>query len=229
MSTTTKPETKPRIETKQLRHDFTDLEKAGMGGDLSRTIAGLRQIEAEADESKQAFKAKIASAEAEVDRISTSLMNGWEFRHKRCRVVLRPKDRKKDFYLEDDPADAKPVLTEEMTQADYELDLIQAESRFDSREEINLFPPAGASQGILVVGRFKGRWFTALRINIDNRHRIEERLDSEQKSVKERFDAIKLASERALQWLVSTLGEDNAKGFRDPIAKAVEPHKERAE
>lgn len=174
MSTTTKPEPKPKIETKQLRHDFTDLEKAGMGGDLSRVIAGLRQTQNEADESKASFKAKITAAEAEVDRISTSLMNGWEFRMKRVRVVLRPKDKRKDYYLENAPADSKPILTEDMTNADFELDLIAAEARFDNREEICLFPPAGVSQGILVVGRFKGRWHTALRINIDNKHKERE-------------------------------------------------------
>lgn len=228
-TTTTKPEPKPKIETKQLRHDFTDLERAGMGGDLSRVIAGLRQLQNEADESKASFKAKITASEAEVDRISTSLMNGWEFRLKRCRVVMRPKDKKKDFYLEDAPQDAKPVLTEDMTNADFELDLIAAEARFDNREEISLFPVAGVSQGILVVGRFKGRWYTALRINIDNKHKIEERLDSEQKSIKTRWDAIKLAAGRAQQWLADTLGDENAAGFKDPIAKAIEAHKEREE
>lgn len=228
-TTTTKPEPKPKIETKQLRHDFTDMEKAGMGGDLSRVIAGLRQTQNEADESKASYKAKITAAEAEVDRISTSLMNGWEFRLKRCRVVMRPKDKKKDFFLEDAPPGAGPVLTEDMTNADFELDLIAAEGRFDLREEISLFPIAGVSQGIIVVGRFKGRWYTALRINIENKHKIEERLDSEQKSVKARWDAIKLAAGRAQQWLSDTLGDENAAGFKDPIAKAIEAHKEREE
>jgi len=228
-ASTTKPEPKPRTETKQVRHDYTERELAEMGGDLSRAVAKSRGLEAEFDQVRQAYKAKLTEAATRIDTISTALMNRWEFRMERCRVVLRPNDRKKDFYLENAPADSEPILTEDMTQADFELDLIAAESRFEAREEIALFPPAGVSQGVLVVGRFKGRWHTALRINIENRHKIEERLDSEQKSIKSRFDAIKLAAGRAQNWLSGTLGDDNAKGFKDPIAAAVELHKEREE
>lgn len=231
MSTTTtpKPETKPRIESKQVRHDYTERELAEMGGELSRAVATSRGLEAEFDQVKQSYKAKLTEAATRIDSISTALMNRWEFRMEKCRVVLRPKDRKKDFFLADAPADAAPIATEDMTNADFELDLIAAEARFDLREEITLFPPAGASHGILVVGRFKGLWYTALRINIDNKHKVEERLDSEQKSVKTRWDAIKLAAGRAQQWFADTLGEENAAGFKDPIAKAIEAHKEREE
>jgi hypothetical protein len=57
---------------------------------------------------------------------------------------------------------------------------------------------------------------------------ITERLDSEQRAYKQRFDAIKTAAKTASQWLKDNL-KDLAKGFEEPIAAAVEAHKERAE
>jgi hypothetical protein len=81
--------------------------------------------------------------------------------------------------------------------------------------------------GILVVGRLNDRWFSAVRATVGNKS-IDERLDSEQRSYKNRFDAIKVAAKNASQWLKDNF-KDHAKGFEAPIATAVEAHKERAE
>ena len=217
-----------KTETKTVRHDFTPEERNEIGGDLARAIATARGVEEEFDEVKAAYKAKLTSAQARIGTLSTSLMNGFELRAAKCRVVYRPKDRKKDFFLVDAPEDAPPVLTEDMEQEDYAQDLIQAESKFENREEIQLFNPAAGSSGTLVVGRQKGRWFSALRITVGH-SRIEERLDSEQKSVKARWDAVRLAGKRAMDWLTETLGAEAAKGFKDPIQTALDAHREREE
>lgn len=218
----------PKIETKTVRHEYTIDEKIAMGGELSRAIANARGVEEEFDEVKASYKAKLTAAQARIGSISTSLMNGFELKPMKCRVVFRPKDKRKDFYLVDAPDDADPVLTEEMEASDYEQDLIQAESKFEAREEIQLFNPAPGSVGTLVVGRFRGRWYSALRITVGH-SKIEERLDSEQKSVRARWDAVRLAGKRAMEWLTDALGKDNAAGFKDPIQTAVEAHREREE
>lgn len=217
-----------KTETKTIRHQFSDEEKIAMGGDLSRAIAHARDVESEFDEVKASYKSKLASATTRIGSISTALMNGFELRPTKCRVVYRPKERKKDFFLVDAPEDAAPVLTEDMEAEDYAQDLIQAEAKFEAREEIQLFAPAADSVGTLVVGRFRGRWYSALRVTVGH-SKIEERLDSEQKSVKARWDAVRLAGKRALEWLGETLGAEAAKGFRDPINTAVEAHREREE
>lgn len=217
-----------KLETKAIRHEYTPEEKITLGIELSRAIGAARGLEAELDEARASYKAKIAEAESRIERISTQLVNGWELRPVRCRVTFRPRDRKKDFRREGDPPAAEPVLTEDMTQDDFQADLLQAEARFERREEVALFPPAGASAGVVVVGRLRGRWFSALRILVGDR-RIEERLDSEQKSVKRRYDAVRVAAQRALTWLKESLGKEAARGFEAPIAAAVEGQREREE
>lgn len=217
-----------KTETKTVRHDFTPDERNEIGSDLARAIATARDVESEFDNVKASYKAKLTSAEARIGSLSTSLMNGFELRATKCRVVYRPKDRKKDFFKVDGPEDAAPVLTEDMEAEDYAQDLIQAEAKFEVREEIQLFAPAAGSVGTLVVGRFCGRWYSALRITVGH-SKIEERLDSEQKSVKARWDAVRMAGKRAMEWLGETLGAESAKGFKDPINTAVEAHREREE
>ena len=228
MSAPTPP--KSRIETKQVRHDYTSDEKISLGADLSRSIAAGRTIQAEADEAKGSYKAKLLSSAARIESLCTQLMNGWELRSVKCLVMFRPLDRKKDYYvvIDEELTEDKPVLTEAMTSEDFQAELVQAEARFECHEEIALFPPAGVSQGILSVGRLDGRWFSALRIRVGDR-RMEERLDGEQKSVKKRSDAVATAADRALAWLVETLGKDNARGFVAPIEAAIEAQLEREE
>ncbi|TXH59329.1 MAG: hypothetical protein E6Q97_00100 [Desulfurellales bacterium] len=227
--TTTAPQAaKPKIVVRMVRHDYGADEIRQMGSDLARAHSGRRCLESEFDQVKASYKSRDAEFEARIEKLSIDLVNGFDMREKRCRVEFFPKERKKRFYLEDHPDNTLPVLEEVMSPEDFQSDLIQAESRFEAREEIDLFPPAGEDTGICVVGRLNGRWFSALRIRVGAR-KLEERLDSEQKSVKRRPDAVRTAAKRAAEWLKETLGAENAKGFEGPITAAVEAHKEREE
>jgi hypothetical protein len=114
-----------------------------------------------------------------------------------------------------------------MTAADFQQELIEAEAKFDAREEIELFKPAEGDRGILVVGRLAGRWFSALRVKI-GKLELSERLDAEQKSVKERPAAVALAVKRFNAWAKDNL-KDLAAGFADSANTVAEAHKERAE
>ncbi len=223
--------TEPKIEKKQIKHTFTEPERNTIGGDLARSIAGLRGVEAEFDQVKASYKAKTTEAEAKIDNLSTSLMNGFEMRNLPCVVQFRPKDRKKDYYLEtlwnERNGETPIVLTEDMTAQDFEQDLIQAESKFDHREEIQLFQATEQDSGILVVGRFAGKWFGALRLKI-GKLEISERLDSEQKCFKKRPDAVNHGVKRAADWAKENLKE-HAKGFDDSFRAVVDAHQERAE
>ena len=106
-----------------------------------------------------------------------------------------------------------------MTPADFQHDLIQAESLFDLKKELTLWQ-AGSDLGLLIVGRLGNRWYSALRCNV-GKIETNERLDSEQKSYKTRALAIDEAGSRAVKWLEANLGRDGAKGFLDAIKKAV--------
>lgn len=228
----------PKIETKSVKHVFTPDERNEIGSNLARSIAMARGIEAEFDQVKASYKAKTTEAEARIDSLSTSIMNGFEMRNERCAVACRPADRKKDYWLETtihhangmDPKDKNyppPILTEEMTKDDFQADLLQAESKFDLREEIELFKPTESDRGTLVVGRFAGKWFSALRVNI-GKLSLAERLDSEQKSFKYRPDAVSCAVKRASDWAKENLKE-HAKGFSQSFQSVIEAHKERIE
>ena len=220
-----------------MKHTFTTDERGTIGSDLARAIAGLRGVEAEFDQVKTSFKARTTESETRIDRLSTDLMNGFEMRNEKCVVIFRPKDRKKDYYIETEFASAMangngkafpvPVLVEDMTRDDFQAELIQAESMFDNREEIALFQPTELDSGVLVVGRFGQKWFSALRVKI-GKLALEERLDSEQRSFKHRPDAVAHAVKRVNEWAKANLKE-LAKGFQDQFSKVAEAHKERAE
>lgn len=219
----------PKIELKNLKHQFTQDERNQLGGDLARAIAGLRGIEGDFDNVKAGFKAKITAAESQIDNLSTSLMNGFEMRNKRCVVIFRPKDREKDFFLEElfGKNGNAPVATEPMTPQDFQAELIEAESKFDNREEIELFKPAEGDTGTLIVGRLAGKWFSALRVKI-GKMELNERLDAEQKCFKERSAAVAMAVKRFNAWAKENLKE-LAAGFAEAANAVVEAHKERAE
>jgi hypothetical protein len=217
-----------KIEVKAVKHIFTPEERNSIGGDLARAIGTARGVEAEFTQVKASYKAKETEATARIDSLSTSLMNGFDVRQERCSVVYNTKERKKSYFIEGAKEGAEPVLVEDMTAADFEMDLIQAESKFERREEIELFPQAGADSGLMVVGRFGDKWFAALRVQIGQR-KLSERLDSEQPCCKKRVDMIKRAAKRLQGWLAENLGADAAKGFEGPITAAVEGQKEREE
>lgn len=223
----TKKEEPQKLEIKNVKHTFTDTERNGLGSDLARCIGGLRGIEGEFDQVKASFKAKITESEARIDNLSTSLVNGFEMRNKKCRVVFRPKDRLKDYFLEESKNGDPPVVTEEMTRDDFQADLLMAESKFDFREEIQLFQPQDNDAGILVVGKLAGNWFTALRVRI-GKLELTERLDSEQRAFKKRPDAVSHAVKRANAWAKDNL-KDLAQGFQASFESVIEAHKEREE
>jgi hypothetical protein len=119
-------------------------------------------------------------------------------------------------------------LSEVMTPADFQAELIEAEAKFELREEIPLFTPANDDNGTLIVGRFGKKWYAALRVKIGTRI-LGERLDSEQPASKERFDAVKRGCKRFNDWLNANLGADGAKGFQNGIADVLAKNKERDE
>lgn len=222
-----------RIEIKNVKHDFTPQELMSLGGELARGISEHRGVEAEFDQVKATYKAKIAEKDAKIDSLSTALVNRFEMRNKRCVVVFRPKDRKKDFYVIISPEgtdvmmEEKPALTEDMTRDDYQQELIDAEAKFEKRVEIPLFNATDRDSGVMVIGMFNSRWYSALRITV-GKHKIEERLNSEQKAFKLRSDAVNAAGKRALEWFETNLKVD-AKGFKDPVLAAIAAQIERAE
>lgn len=222
--------TKRKTEQKFLKHEFTQEERNEMAKSLARTFGELRGVHSEFDQVKASFKSRIAEKESTIEKLSTDTMNGFDMRNIECVVVLRPKDKKKDFFKADgfnEEAPGKPLLIEDMTLNDFQQELIEAESKFEKREEIALFQATDRDRGVIVVGTFGGKWYSAIRISI-NRHVIEERLDSEQKAFKNRFDAIKVAAKRAADWFEKELKTD-AKGFMDPMNKAIDAHRERVE
>lgn len=224
---------KPTIVKKNVRHDFTQPEVAQLNVEFRQSFATLKAVESEVDNQKALWKSKMTEAESRMEILNATLQAGFETRPKDCVVVFRPADKKKDFYLADGfPTDGKdalasPVATEDMTQADFEQDLIQAESGFENLVELELWN-AGSDIGILVVGKLKNKWFAAVRANV-GANRIEERLDSDQVSAKKRFEAIQWASARLTKWLKANLGKDAAKGFEEAIFTVVEGEKEKAE
>ena len=225
---------KPKVEVKSVKHDFTTDEHRQLGGDLARCISGLRGIEAEFDQVKASYKSKTTEAEARIDKISTDITNGFEFRNERCLVILDLKESKKHFYLESAlvkgelPKGLEPVLTEPLTDADRQTELLEAESEFDARQDIALFPATESDSGILTVGRLGGKWYSALRIKIGTRV-INERLDSEQACSKKRTDQIKRACKRFVEWVEENLGREEAKGFKNQIELVKAEHADREE
>lgn len=226
---------------KNVRHNFTPDEKVQYGSELAQGYGTLRGIESEFEKVKAAFKSRTAEAESSIDRLSTNITNGFEYRDERCVLVLFPKDSKKSYYLEKEVEAAakehgepgwvhcEPALTEAMTDEDFQANLLEAESLFEAREEIQLFPPAGESDGVLVVGRLKDKWYSALRVNIQGQGSIEERLDMEQSGSKKRPDAVKRTVKRFREWVVDTAGKEVASGFDNDLDAVIEAHKEREE
>lgn len=229
---------KPPTCKKNIRHAFTADETTTLHTEFRQAYANLKATEADADSVKAQLKARITEAESRMETLNSKLQAGFEMRDTECIVVLRPEDKQKDFYPVLDghgelsidervAAGEKPALTEAMTTEDFEQELIQAESAFDSRVEIELWN-VDQDACKLVVGRQNGRWFTALRGNIGQQS-ISERLDGEQRATKKRFDALNLAGKRIGEWLRKHLGKDSAKGFEERIATLIEAERDKVE
>ena len=234
--------TKPLIVKKSVRHDFTADETRELHTQFRQAYAALKATEAEFDNVKGLWKAKTTESEARMETLNMTLQAGFEMRQKECIVIFRPVAKKKDFYIADgftvsnvtgEPSDDNiPILTEDMTQADFEQDLIQAEAMFENRVELELWaagPDAGGGQdcGRLIVGKHGGKWYSAIRGNV-GAVKIEERLDSEQRAFKKRPDAVGEGAKRAMKWLKANF-KDDSKGFEDKIAKLVEAEQDKAE
>lgn len=232
MQNEAKPTLKPIIVKKRVKHVFTFDETHELHMGLLKSLENYRALESEFDSVKATYKAKLTEAESQRDTLMALIRAGWEMRDKDCEVKMRPADSKKDYYVwlrnavtGDEQQVA--VLTEDMTKEDFAQDLFRAESIFSNKAELVLWE-AGADRGIIVVGAFGDRWFSAVRGNI-GAQQLEERLDSEQRSYKVRYEAIERAAKRCQEWLVEVAGKDVAKGFTDAIAKAVEAEKEKVE
>lgn len=233
------PAQKPLIVKKSVRHVFTPAEIAGLNVDFRQAFANLRSVEAEFDNVRASYKAKVTEAEARMATLDATLQAGCEQRDKECVVIFDVPNAKKHFHIAEtylvgnitgQPAENNPlpVLTENMTPADFEQDLLRAESAFDDKSVIPLWE-ADTDHGVIVVGKLAGKWFSAVRGNVGQSHKLDERLDSEQKCFKKRADAIEVAGKRAMDWLEKSLGKDAAKGFADGIASAVLKEVEKVE
>lgn len=220
----------PKIEIKSVRHNFTPEEVTAYNVEFRGSYEALKVANSEFDAIKAQFKSRITAAEAGMENLNAKLSAGFELRNKRCRVSYDVPHRLKLYHLEDADPDAAPVISVEMSADDFQAELFVAESKFEVRTEIELFPPAGNDRGALIVGRFNERWFSAIRASVGvGAHRLEERLDSEQMAAKERWGAVELASLRYQDWLEKVLGKEAAKGFAEPLVKALAGQKERAE
>lgn len=231
-----------KTENKTIKHTYSHEELEQLGGELARAFGSLRGVEDELDSIKASYKSKTAEAEAKIGKLSTNITNKFEMREVPCVVVFRPAAKEKDYYREEDAKHVPegvslvtglagigilPALTERMSADDFQQELIEAESKFDAREEIQLFQPANDDRGVLVVGRLAGKWFSALRVKI-GKLELKERLDAEQPCCNARPDAVASAIKRVNDWAKRNL-KDLAKGFQDSFAAVEQAHKERVE
>lgn len=211
------------VESKSIKHTFTLEERDNLGGDLARAIATLRNIQSEFDQIKASFKSRAAEAEARISKLQTDRVNGFEMRLARCYAVLRPKDGKKDWYLEHAAEGDSPVLTEDMTKEDFQTTLpmkVDTVAAPDKRSDVVLFSPTPDDFGNIEVRRNRdGLWLAGITMIIGP-HKLMEDASAGGVFVN-RFDAIKLASRRAIDWLTATLGKESAQGFIDSITSAV--------
>lgn len=219
---------KPRIETKSVKHSFTVDEVNQLNVDFRQSYSNLKAVESEFDNVKAVWKSKVTEAESRMETLSATLQAGFEMRQERCRVVLDPKLSKKFFYLETAPEGADPVLCEPMTDDDFQAELLEAESKFDAKEDIEIFEPINGDSGVMTVGRLDGKWFAALKVKVGTRI-ISERLDSEQSCSKKRSVMIERCLARLKTWLKENLGHEEAKGFQNAINLTLAAHAEREE
>lgn len=225
------PTPKPIIEKKSIKHTFTPAETAGLNIDFGNAYDAVKSAEADFDAVKAVHKSKITEAESKMTTLRATINAGFEYRETELQVVFYPVEKKKRYFAAD--ADLKvdhkaaPILVEAMNPADFQADLIQAESIFESQTRLELWR-AGESSGFLIVGRLLGSWYCALRGNIGN-NKLGERLDSEQPCFKKRSDAIARAGKRCEAWITSAVGKEALPGFKDTIKKVVDAEAEKAE
>lgn len=229
---------KPKIIKRAVKHVFTPDEIATLSTEFRQAYSNLKAVETEFDSVKASYKAKTTEAESRMETLSATLQAGFDIRDQDCVVVYDYEAGKKHFFLaaqleywspEDGmPTTIEPVITEPMTDKDRQQELIQAEAAFEARTEIKLFEPAGNDQGVMVVGRLDGKWFSALRVTI-GQHEISERLDGDGPGSKKRYDQVKRGLKQFDVWLETNLGREEAKGFRNAIELVKVEQAEREE
>ena len=90
----------PRKVTRSVKHVYNATERQALGDELAHQIGNMREIEAEFEHVKAGFKARSAAAEAMVNKCSTALTSGFEYRDKPCLMYLHPPTKKRYLYLE---------------------------------------------------------------------------------------------------------------------------------
>lgn len=133
---------KPIIVRRNVKHEFTPEETAELNTQFRQAYQTLKATEAEFDNVKAVWKSKTTEAEARMETLSATLNAGFEMRNQNTECVLRPLDKKKDFYLwpaPEDEAHGQLIATEDMTPDDFAQDLIRAEAAFSKKVEIELW------------------------------------------------------------------------------------------
>ena len=237
-----KPTPKLKIIKRAVKHVFTTPEIAQLNTDFRQSFATLKSVEAEFDSVKASYKAKTTEAESRMETLNATLQAGFEIRDKNCAVIMDMKAGKKYFFLEEQIPEEwekhyatveswpkeKAVFTEPITEADRQQELIEAESKFEKCESIQLFKATPKDSGTLTVGRLDGKWFSSLNFTIGGKS-VAERLDSEQSCSKKRIDQIGRAIKTFQGWLEENLGREEAKGFKNHLELIKAEHSEREE
>ena len=217
-----KTETKHKIIKRSVKHIFTPEETAKLNVDFGQSFDALQSAEADKKSVVGTYTAKVQEAEARMVSIRSTINAGFEMREKPLVQIMDMEDGKKLFYLESDlvddelPETAVPVITEQITDADRQQELLEAEAKFEKQATIELFQAVKSDFGWLKVGRLNDKWFSALNVAIGGKS-ITERLDSEQPCSKNRIDQIKRAIKTVQGWMEETLGREEAKGFKNAL------------
>ena len=219
-----RPQPEIITEMRAVKHVLTRDERDSTGSSLARALTDKRGIETEFDQVKASYKAKLTAADTQIQLLSTTLCAGFEMRQKLVYPEYDPKAGKKRWFLADSATDSDPVLVEDMTPGDYQMDLIRGESPFGNKEEIVLCPYVDSDGVSLIVGSFNGYWYSSLRGKIGS-HTLTERLDTEQQCYTERFQAVETAAVRLKRHLTKWFGKDTAVGFNTHIDAAVQSQK----
>lgn len=229
---------KPKLKTvkRSVKHCYTPEEVATLYVEFRQSYANYNSAKGEFESVKATYKAKEKEAESAMQTLDAKLQAGFELREKPCVRICDLAKGKKHFYLEAtiDPESgqpiplAVPIITEDLTDADRQQELLEAEEQFEKRENIELFKPAGQDTATLTVGRLNGKWFGAVNATI-GKNVLKERMDGDQPAAKKRPDAVKLAVKRFTTWVEQQLGKEPAKGFTNAAALVIFQHSEREE
>ena len=227
--------TPPKIIKRNVKHVFKPEEIAALNIEFGQAYDRVKSVEKEFDSIKAKYKSMTAEAESRMETLRASINAGFDFRDKNFMVVMNMREGKKYFFdqtrLPDgellEPSSLVADFSEPITDEDRQQELIAAEAKFEKRETIVLFDSPD-DHGTLDVGRFEGKWFSALNVKIGDQA-IVERLDSEQPCSKKRFDRIKQAVKFLNGWLDDQFDREIAKGFKNSLELIKAQHAEREE